>query len=96
MHAIIDPGHRISFPPLRNAALGDAIRRCLDRNPRTRITMQVGGAAGGVCVGGGPWGGREVVREGRVQTRGDKAAKQGRGGRLATAAPHADCCTWVP
>ena len=41
MHAITDPQHCIAFPPLRNAALLDAMRRCLDRNPRTRITMQV-------------------------------------------------------
>lgn len=41
MHAIIDPGHRVSFPPLRNAALLDVIQRCLDRNPRSRISMQV-------------------------------------------------------
>ena len=40
MHAITDPGHAIDMPPLRNAALADVIRRCLDRNPRTRITMQ--------------------------------------------------------
>ncbi|PRW45719.1 hypothetical protein C2E21_5938 [Chlorella sorokiniana] len=40
MHAIIDAGHRIVFPPLKNAALLDVIQRCLDRNPRSRITMQ--------------------------------------------------------
>ncbi|KAK9828905.1 hypothetical protein WJX72_002702 [[Myrmecia] bisecta] len=40
MHAITDPTHRVDFPPLKNAALLDAMRRCLDRNPRTRITMQ--------------------------------------------------------
>ncbi|KAI7845303.1 hypothetical protein COHA_001145 [Chlorella ohadii] len=40
MHAIIDAGHRIAFPPLKNAALLDVIQRCLDRNPRSRITMQ--------------------------------------------------------
>jgi serine/threonine-protein kinase TTK/MPS1 len=40
MHAITDPGHRIAMPALRNAALADVIRRCLDRNARTRITMQ--------------------------------------------------------
>jgi len=39
MHAITDPAHAIDIPPLRNAALADVIRRCLDRNPRTRITM---------------------------------------------------------
>lgn len=41
MHAITDPAHVIDVPPLRNAALADVIRRCLDRNPRTRITMPV-------------------------------------------------------
>ena len=40
MHAITDPQHRIAYPPLRNGALLDAMRRCLDRNPRTRISMQ--------------------------------------------------------
>jgi len=40
MHAITNAAHAISFPPLRNAALGDAMRRCLDRNAKTRITMQ--------------------------------------------------------
>lgn len=39
MHAITDDRHSIEFPPLRNAALLDVIKRCLDRNPRTRITM---------------------------------------------------------
>jgi hypothetical protein len=43
MHAIIDTNHRIAFPPLPNAALLDAIQRCLDRNPRTRIGMQARG-----------------------------------------------------
>ena len=32
---------RIELPPLRNKALEDVIRRCLDRNPATRITMRV-------------------------------------------------------
>ncbi len=41
MHAITDPNHRISMPALRNRALADVIQRCLDRNARTRITMQV-------------------------------------------------------
>ena len=51
MHAITDPGHRIDFPPLQNGALLDAMRRCLDRNPRTRITMQVSGlAAAALCT----------------------------------------------
>ena len=41
MHAITDPNYRIAFPPIKNAALLDVMQRCLDRNPRTRITMQV-------------------------------------------------------
>jgi len=41
MHAITDPNHCISMPALRNRALADVIQRCLDRNARTRITMQV-------------------------------------------------------
>ncbi|PSC73666.1 hypothetical protein C2E20_3077 [Micractinium conductrix] len=40
MHAIIDSNHRVAFPPIKNAALLDVIQRCLDRNPRSRITMQ--------------------------------------------------------
>jgi len=39
MHAIIDERHQIEFPPLANDALLDVIKRCLDRNPRTRISM---------------------------------------------------------
>lgn len=39
MHAITNDRHQIEFPPLRNAALSDVIKRCLDRNPRTRVTM---------------------------------------------------------
>lgn len=42
MHAITNRHHSISFPPIANAALADAIRRCLDRDPKTRITMKVG------------------------------------------------------
>ena len=41
MHAITDPGYRIAFDPIKNAALADAIKRCLDRSPSTRIQMQV-------------------------------------------------------
>ncbi|KAL0032168.1 hypothetical protein WJX77_008646 [Trebouxia sp. C0004] len=40
MHAITDPGYRIAFAPIKNAALADTIKRCLDRSPRTRIQMQ--------------------------------------------------------
>jgi len=39
MHAIIDDNHGINFPPLSNPTLLDTIKRCLDRNPKTRITM---------------------------------------------------------
>lgn len=39
MHAITDTHHSIHFPPLRNRALLDVIQRCLDRDPKTRITM---------------------------------------------------------
>lgn len=42
MHAITDPGYKIDFPPVKNAALRDNIKRCLDRSPRTRIQMAVG------------------------------------------------------
>ena len=41
MHAITAPGFRIPVDTIKNAALADAIRRCLDRSPRTRIQMQV-------------------------------------------------------
>jgi len=41
MHAITDTKHQISFPPVKNSALQDTLRRCLTRNPRTRIVMQV-------------------------------------------------------
>jgi serine/threonine-protein kinase TTK/MPS1 len=39
MHAITDTHHSIHFPPLRNRALLDVIQRCLDRDPKRRITM---------------------------------------------------------
>lgn len=64
MHAIIDGGHQIAFPPLHNAALVDVMQRCLDRDARSRITMQVGwwcgSQAGRACV---------VGRGGRVASR---------------------------
>ncbi|GBF89221.1 serine threonine kinase family [Raphidocelis subcapitata] len=40
MHAICDPRHAIQYPPCSNPDVVDVIRRCLDRDPRTRITMQ--------------------------------------------------------
>ena len=44
MHAITDDRHAIAFPRVpgpagSNAALDDVLRRTLDRNPRTRITI---------------------------------------------------------
>ena len=44
MHAITDDRHAIAWPAVRgpaggNGALQDVLRRCLDRNPRTRITI---------------------------------------------------------
>ncbi|RMZ52746.1 hypothetical protein APUTEX25_000865 [Auxenochlorella protothecoides] len=40
MHAIIDPSHAIAFPPLPNPALAEVLRRCLVRDPKTRISMR--------------------------------------------------------
>ncbi|KAF8072718.1 MPS1 [Scenedesmus sp. PABB004] len=40
MHAICSPGHAVAYPPLANADLADVMRRCLDRDPKTRITLQ--------------------------------------------------------
>lgn len=41
MHAICNPHHRVSFPELANKDLMDVMRRCLDRDPKSRITLQV-------------------------------------------------------
>lgn len=41
MHAICNPQHQVAYPPLENKDLMDVMRRCLDRNPKTRITLQV-------------------------------------------------------
>lgn len=43
MHAICNPHHRVSFPELANKDLLDVMRRCLDRDPKSRITLQVTG-----------------------------------------------------
>ena len=42
LHAITDPRHAISFPPLPvdNPALIDLMRRCLERDPRKRISVK--------------------------------------------------------
>ena len=37
LHAITDPNHEIDFPTIQNQSLLDVMRRCLDRNPKTRI-----------------------------------------------------------
>jgi serine/threonine-protein kinase TTK/MPS1 len=43
MHAICNPQHRISFPDIasHNKDLLDVLRRCLDRDPKSRISLQV-------------------------------------------------------
>ena len=71
MHAITNDRYHITFPaPVRNAALMDVMNRCLDRNPRTRITMEallehpfLGIGDGG----GGGGGGKQSSKDGRVQ-----------------------------
>jgi serine/threonine-protein kinase TTK/MPS1 len=42
MHAICNPQHCVSFPELANKDLMHVMQRCLDRDPKTRITLQVG------------------------------------------------------
>lgn len=41
MNAICNPNHIIQFTACKNPAAVDVMKRCLDRNPDTRITMQV-------------------------------------------------------
>ena len=42
MNAICNANHRISFPPsCSNPDATDVMARCLDRNPRSRISIQV-------------------------------------------------------
>lgn len=41
MNAICNPGHVIRFASCANPAAADAMARCLDREPRTRITIPV-------------------------------------------------------
>lgn len=43
MHAICNPQHRVAFPELANKDLMHVMQRCLDRDPKTRITLQVRG-----------------------------------------------------
>eukprot|EP00951_Prasinocladus_malaysianus_P014705 scaffold112033_cov32-Prasinocladus_malaysianus.AAC.1 len=41
MHAITDNTRPINFPAIANKALQDVMSRCLDRDPNTRINMEV-------------------------------------------------------
>ena len=41
MNAICNESHVIRFASCANPAAADAMRSCLDRNPRTRITIPV-------------------------------------------------------
>lgn len=50
MHAICNPQHRVAYPQLANLDLLDVMQRCLDRDPKTRITLQVGQLARSVCA----------------------------------------------
>ncbi|WIA28772.1 hypothetical protein OEZ86_011304 [Tetradesmus obliquus] len=40
MHAICNPKHQVAYPALANTDLMDVMRRCLDRDPKTRISLQ--------------------------------------------------------
>jgi hypothetical protein len=51
MHAICDARHKVKFAPVANADVVDVMKRCLDRDPRTRITMPV--RIAGLCWFGG-------------------------------------------
>jgi hypothetical protein len=53
MHAICNPYHRVSFPELANKDLMDVMRRCLDRDPKSRITLQVIYTRQDMCPGSG-------------------------------------------
>lgn len=46
MHAICNAQYRVSYPELANRDLLDVMQRCLDRDPKTRISLQVQ-----ACVG---------------------------------------------
>lgn len=41
MHAICNPQHQVVYPPLANTDLLAVMKRCLDRDPKSRITLQV-------------------------------------------------------
>jgi len=46
MHAICNPQHCITYPELANRDLLDVMKRCLDRDPKARITLEVRGKPG--------------------------------------------------
>lgn len=41
MHAICNPHHVVAYPALSNSDLMDVMKRCLDRDPKSRISLQV-------------------------------------------------------
>ena len=41
VHAITDASYKIPFPKLKNAALQETLKCCLNRDPRARVSMQV-------------------------------------------------------
>jgi len=41
MHAICNSDYRVTYPELSNKDLMNVMQRCLDRDPKTRITLQV-------------------------------------------------------
>ena len=40
LHAITDPKYEIDYPAVSNPHVVDVMKRCLDRNPKTRVCMQ--------------------------------------------------------
>lgn len=39
IYAIPDPTHEINYPSIDNPALLDAMKRCLQRNPKERLSI---------------------------------------------------------
>lgn len=50
MHAICDANHQIKFPSCSSPDALDVISKCLDRDPKTRISMQVRYSLGSVWL----------------------------------------------
>jgi serine/threonine-protein kinase TTK/MPS1 len=46
MNAICNPNHLVAFGPCSNPHAIDVMRKCLDRDAATRITIQVRGSQG--------------------------------------------------